>query len=137
MKKLHYSLSIALALGFGMNLSAQNQAPIEPAATQVIQAPIQDPEDLDSPPPLGLLGGGEIKIEEASLYPNPGEGLLNIKLGGQHEGFIRVFDLNGRMILEEPLDPLSKKDPSIDLRPLPDGVYVVRVGNRSLKYRKI
>lgn len=135
MKKLHFLLAMAIGLSLNSNLNAQSKNKPRPAST-TINAPIQDSEDLDSPPPVGLLGGGDIKIEEASLYPNPGDGLLRIKLGGQ-KGPIQVFNMAGQAFFDSEIDPLGKKDPEIDLRHLPNGVYVVRVGEKYLKYRKI
>jgi hypothetical protein len=137
MKKLPYFLALAFCFSLNTALSAQSKAQPEPSATTQINAPIQDPVDLDAPPPVGLLGGGDIKIEEASLYPNPGDGLLRIKLGGQTKGRIQVYNMAGQAFFDSEIDPLGKKDPEVDLRHLPNGVYVVRVGEKFLKYRKI
>lgn len=137
MRNLKYFLALGLGLVFFPQANAQNRN-IEEAQTIIESTPIQDPSDLDNPPPKGLLGGGdETKIGEVSLYPNPGDGLLNIKLGNQGARRIVVFDLSGTVYFDSEIDPLGKMDPSIDLRHMPPGVYVVRVGNRVKKYRKI
>lgn len=138
MKKLSYLVALVGFISFSTDLNAQSKNQPQADSNTVISAPIGDRPDLDNPPPLGLLGGGDqIKIEEASIYPNPGDGLIRIKLGGQTEGRIQVFNMAGQAFFDSEIDPLGKKDPEIDLRHLPNGVYVVRVGNRTLKYRKI
>ena len=137
MRNLKYFLILAFGLIILPNLNAQSTK-VEDPQTIVESTPVKDPADLDNPPPVGLLGGGDdIKLGEVSLYPNPGDGLLNIKLGGQTSGSIRVYDLSGTVYFESEIEPLGKVDPSIDLRHMPPGVYVVRVGNRVKKYRKI
>ncbi len=137
MKKLKYLFALGLGLCLSSGLQAQSQQ-YEAPDTENLSVPIKDPEDLDSPPPPGLLGGGETKIEEVSIYPNPGDGLLKIKLGAQEPGTaILIYDLTGRVYFDSELDPLAKREIEVDLRPMPDGVYVVRVGNRVKKYRKI
>ncbi len=137
MKKLKYTLALALLLGLGGMAQAQSSQEDAPETTYQ-STPKPDPIDLDSPPPLGLLSSGETKLEEVSIYPNPGDGLLRIKLGDQNQGGrIQVFDIAGRVYFDSEIDPLAKTDPVVDLRPLPDGVYVVRVGNHMKKYRKI
>lgn len=138
MKKLSYLLTLAGFISFGTDLNAQSQSQPQADSSTVISAPIGERPELASPPPVGLLGGDDhIKVEEASIYPNPGDGLIRIKLGGQTEGRIQVFNMAGQAFFDSEIDPLGKKDPEIDLRHLPNGVYVVRVGNRTLKYRKI
>ncbi|WP_421752859.1 T9SS type A sorting domain-containing protein [Croceimicrobium sp.] len=138
MKKLPYLLASIFALGLFSTAQAQSTPNVKPE-TEYQATPKPDPTDLDSPPPVGLLGnGGEVKLEEASLYPNPGDGLLRVKLGDQNKAnSIAVYDIAGRVYLESEIDPLAKNDPQIDLRSLPKGVYVVRVGTKNLKYRKI
>lgn len=138
MKNLKYILALGLFAGLSNVAQAQNTQEIKPEAVE-LAVPIKDPVDLDSPPPLGLLGGGdETKIDEVSLYPNPGDGLMRIKLGNQESsGRIQVYDLTGRVYFDSEIDPLAKVDPSVDLRHLPDGVYVVRIGKHTKKYRKI
>lgn len=138
MKKLSYLLALAGFISTTPDLNAQSQGQPQADSSTVISAPIGERPGLASPPPLGLLGGGDqIKVEEASIYPNPGDGLIRIKLGGQTEGRIQVFNMAGQAFFDSEIDPLGKKDPEIDLCHLPNGVYLVRVGNRTLKYRKI
>lgn len=138
MKKLSYLFGIVGLLSLSSTLNAQSQSTPQDEPGTLISAPVPDGSELNSPPPVGLLGGGDqIKIEEASIYPNPGDGLIRIKLGGQTQGRIQVFNMAGQAFFDSEIDPLGKKDPEIDLRHLPNGVYVVRVGNRTLKYRKI
>lgn len=137
MKKLKYTLTLALLLGLGGLAQAQTSQEVD-LETTFQSTPKPDPVDLDSPPPRGLLSSEETKAEELSIYPNPGEGLLRIKLGDQEQaGRIQVLDISGRVYFNLEIDPLAKADPVVDLRPLPDGVYFVRVGSQVKKYQKI
>lgn len=139
MKKFKLILSLALFAGLNASLYAQEAEVNTEVDTEIEYAPIQEPIYLDSPPPRGLLSKAEKQdLSSLSIYPNPSAGLIKIHLGTETNAqSIQVFDLSGQLRFEQKIDPLSKMDPSVDLRPLPDGVYVVRVGNHAKKYRKV
>lgn len=58
----------------------------------------------------------------AKLYPNPTKGLFTVSIAHQ----VEVFDLMGNLVLRT-------KEQEIDLRDHPNGIYFVRIGERTEK----
>ncbi len=66
-----------------------------------------------------------------SVYPNPSDGLVNIKIQTDKEAFVQMdlYDLNGRLvrnILSEFLPPELRNIP-IDISDQPPGIYFVKI----------
>lgn len=89
------------------------------------------------PGPNCTLGIDYIQSEEMiTIYPNPTNGLINIKIN-QFSGKLnlQVFDLNGRVVYS-----LNNTDfnieKTIDLNSLQSGMYVVKIDGDNLNYTK-
>jgi hypothetical protein len=138
MKKLTYLTVMAFVLGIGSSLNAQTTNIDLPTDSEVQNSPIKDLGDMDAPPPPRLLSGGETKLTEISIFPNPSDGILNIKLG-QMDGptLLSIFDVSGRPHFETLLQPLYKSSSQLDLSHLPSGLYLIRVGTETLRFQKI
>ena len=107
-----------------------NWSGITPEATFVVPAP---------PPSLSDGIGDETKMNDAvqiTVFPNPSNGQeLNIAIEGAgiENGFVRILDMNGRLISESRLDQDVKSGPMnlIFDSPLSRGLYLVQLYNES------
>lgn len=74
-------------------------------------------------------------ISNISLFPNPMSSRATIQFESEKSGFtiIKIFDLHGNQRLEKVVSISSGKN-DIQLTPiLPIGLYIVRIGNTSIK----
>lgn len=83
-------------------------------------------------PSLGVQGNS---ITNFSMYPNPTNGIINIKLTDNKEGktTMTLFDIQGRSIVSKSASSLSE---TIDISHLQDGVYMLSVENGNQKTTK-
>ena len=59
-----------------------------------------------------------------NIYPNPSNGLFTVQAEGIHDALIDIYDMNGRLILE---DILLENKVLIDLSDKEKGVYFIRI----------
>jgi hypothetical protein len=74
---------------------------------------------------ISMDGVGFEEIAENDLlniYPNPSNGIVNIEVKNQNS-ILRLFDLNGKVLLEKTLNASSK----IDLQHFEKGVYIIQI----------
>lgn len=92
--------------------------------------------------------GGRIGVSEAksnpfdwSLYPNPTQGTLNIRLEGiseQEASELVLYDLTGKEVWRKSLFLIESEAKELDLSSLSAGVYTLRLTNGSaLKTAKV
>jgi hypothetical protein len=92
------------------------------------------------PPPVGCeehFSDRAIRNREASpismlVFPDPTEGLLSVDAEGlsSEAAHVILTDLLGRIVFECSLNPVSGRVvTSIDLAPLPSGMYMLRLSN--------
>jgi aminopeptidase N len=62
------------------------------------------------------------KYNQLSIGPNPTNGVFSLNNPSRLQGSVKIFDLNGKLILQKPLEEKS----SFDLTNYPVGVYVVK-----------
>jgi len=60
--------------------------------------------------------------ETISIYPNPVGEVLNIRSSGLAINWLKIYDLNGRLIKEVQLDHNQ-----IDVSQLPQGIYILDI----------
>ena len=70
-----------------------------------------------------------VSVDEATLiqikvYPNPTEGVLNLKFNGSADVFYRLIDLSGRTILTK---RISNENETLDLNTLESGIYILEI----------
>ncbi len=72
----------------------------------------------------GTLGldGAFVQQLDFEFYPNPANELLNIRM--DEAGILRVFNMNGSLVLEERLNTGRSK---LDIHSFPQGAYMVRI----------
>ena len=69
--------------------------------------------------------------ETIVVYPNPTDDKIFIK-GAANEQFIRVFDLNGSLLISEKTSSLTE----IDVENLSKGEYLLQIGTEVVKFIK-
>jgi hypothetical protein len=62
---------------------------------------------------------------EATAFPNPTTGIFTVSLDREIDGFAQLFDLQGRMIAQQPVNGTNQV--AFDLSAQPGGAYLVRV----------
>ena len=98
--------------------------------------------DLTSTPPSDITTsiGETTKTDGAfslDIYPQPVKNTLRVRIGGRPGTYIaELFDMNGRKLLEEPLDFDGSGDdaPELDMTDAPAGVYLMKVTSENGKY---
>lgn len=77
----------------------------------------------------GAVGVEELPVNGFALYPNPTNGLLTVQLGRTIVGSmqIRVMDMSGRVVIDQPLTMAGGDRNTIDMRGLQSGNYLVQV----------
>ncbi|MCL2435634.1 MAG: putative Ig domain-containing protein [Lentimicrobiaceae bacterium] len=80
------------------------------------------------------VGVSENEMEEMRVYPNPTTGELQVTSNEQKRTNIQIFDLMGKMILEQTsqLSPIT----TIDISHLSNGIYILKMDNRFVKIIK-
>lgn len=59
------------------------------------------------------------------VFPNPTSGGLSVNLGGNPVDKVEMYDMMGKQLLVQPFDGTHQAD--IDVRDLPNGIYLVRI----------
>lgn len=75
------------------------------------------------------LGGNSVDTETISsltVYPNPGNGIVNINMNGANNAKIQVLDMAGRVIYT---DSLNSSNTTVDISHFNNGIYIIRVQN--------
>lgn len=82
---------------------------------------------------LQILGVSELEKNNVKIYPNPTADFIYVKLSSKSkiEG-AEIYDLSGKLIFRTKLD-----SEQLDLRLLPQGVYMIVFKNSDLKPVKI
>lgn len=82
---------------------------------------------------LQILGISELEKDHVKIYPNPTADFINVKLSSKSkiEG-AEIYDLSGKLVLRTKLE-----SEQLDLRSLPQGVYMIVFKNSDLKPIKI
>ncbi len=78
---------------------------------------------------------------ESKVYPNPTSDFVNLQYPSNNEEFnVNIFDLNGRMILSQPLRFNNLNRARIDISGFSKGIYVlylIDTNNREVAMHKI
>ncbi|MEQ8908502.1 MAG: S8 family serine peptidase [Vicingaceae bacterium] len=77
----------------------------------------------------------EVKLDqELSIFPNPSNGIFNVRSNKNLKTTARVFDLQGRMVKQQRLNGSSH---TIDLSQLKKGIYLLDIEGRSKREKLI
>lgn len=77
----------------------------------------------------GAVGMPELILNNFTVFPNPTQGLLNIEMASKVDGTVRVrvLDMSGRAVLDQPLLMNGGTRNTIDMRGLHSGNYLVQL----------
>lgn len=78
-----------------------------------------------------IAGIASFKKPRLFVYPNPGEGIFNLK-GNSEEGVVSVYDVTGRMLLRK---NVVEEHFSIDLTGENSGIYILEYTTRENVFR--
>jgi hypothetical protein len=90
---------------------------------QQSDAPVVSGVTPEEDPMAAVSGAGFFKV-----YPNPTHGRFTVELSEGEESadaVVRVYGLMGKLILEKPMDGLSKNE--LSLLDNPSGIYIIKV----------
>ncbi|MEI6879888.1 MAG: PKD domain-containing protein [Bacteroidota bacterium] len=65
---------------------------------------------------------------EASIYPNPSKGILNIENATKNISSVQVFDITGQLILESTIENDNSKV-SLDISNYKNGLYIIKINS--------
>jgi hypothetical protein len=66
----------------------------------------------------------EEAVAQANIYPNPAHDVLNIDLPGNDDGYVKIFDVSGRLVMTQQTEGQHN---SMDVSMLAPGLYNVTV----------
>ncbi len=76
-------------------------------------------------PFITSYASGGLSKDILEIYPNPSSGLFRVRTNGYQVNSIRVYDVSGRLVLQESPQYGSENEFSIDLSQFDAGVYVI------------
>ena len=76
----------------------------------------------------------DIETETVKVYPNPVSDILTIEMNHSEEELFEIYSLTGLLILR---GQISSKNSSVVLSSINEGVYVLKIGNKFLKFVKL
>ncbi|MGV3636152.1 MAG: T9SS type A sorting domain-containing protein [Flavobacteriales bacterium] len=82
------------------------------------------------------VGVEEGAVGDLLVYPNPSNGVINVRLPDAMQGpaRMRVRDLTGRSVSLVTLDASTTKDQSVSLADLPSGSYIIELDNARARH---
>jgi hypothetical protein len=88
-----------------------------------------------------IISSKEVEeYNDIKIYPNPTNGLLTVKGGSSDQNvFVKVFDLTGRLLVDEKLSN-QKTEITLDINYLPPAVYLIELqpdGGKALRKKLI
>ena len=132
---LPFSLSAQLNIGSSGGDFSNNAGSISFTVGQTMTNHIEDfpltiNEGVQQPYEYYSLEIDQLNTFFFEYFPNPTQGILNLK-GDQISGStLHLFDLNGRLVRE---DKLQETTHTLDLTNLPPGVYTLEISTSQYK----
>jgi hypothetical protein len=87
---------------------------------------------------LNCFGNTVLSKEESiiMLYPNPANGILNIRINdvNLHQQPVIIYNMQGQKVMQALIDTNSFF--SLDIRALPAGIYTINLGDNNLRFVK-
>lgn len=77
----------------------------------------------------GTLATQDFDSENIAIYPNPSTGIFNISLGAIQADKIEVYDLNGRLILNQK-NQENNFETKIDISSASTGIYFIKISTK-------
>lgn len=70
---------------------------------------------------------------EITIYPNPFDGIINIKHNSEQDFSMNIFDPSGKLVYKKQIN-VTGPNQRINLEQLPSGVYLIYLQSNNLKY---
>jgi len=78
-----------------------------------------------------IVKSGRVEAKNSiKVYPNPSDGFVTIKGLNNHDQYIELFDLTGKLIMKE---PILNETTLLNLDKLSSGFYLLKVGSQTQK----
>tara|TARA_R110000868_G_scaffold386758_2_gene655168 strand:+ start:772 stop:3264 length:2493 start_codon:yes stop_codon:yes gene_type:complete len=109
--------------GFTVKVRAKNSCGYSPWYTKHI--PTQcNPNGGGGTTPLFTTFGNNLDLDKVTIYPNPANEKVNVYIPSDENSTIKVFDMNGRLVLEK---DVKGRFPQIDVSELKNNLYLIHV----------
>lgn len=86
---------------------------------------------------LGIVSSKDLQLKNDTqiIFSNPVSNTIYIKALPQKAELVRIYDLDGRIILEDTVD--SKTELSLDVSPFPNGTYILNIQGKIFSQSKL
>ncbi|PQV46520.1 putative secreted protein (Por secretion system target) [Jejuia pallidilutea] len=78
--------------------------------------------------PTSALSIEDVKRIGVNIYPNPVNTILNINLRASLKTEVKLYDLSGRLVIEETLNGINNQ---VDVNSLNSGIYMLNISNKN------
>ncbi|MBQ9417897.1 MAG: T9SS type A sorting domain-containing protein [Bacteroidales bacterium] len=92
-----------------------------------VYAPLVEPL-----PPVDTTGINGVETTQLQVTPNPTSGIITITVASSF-GTLQLLDMTGRTLMAV---PIAEGVATLDLSPLPQGIYLLRIGNATQRIVK-
>jgi hypothetical protein len=135
-KTLFVLVAILAASGANQVL-AQSSAIINANEVQILSAPIVGGGEHINPPPRNLVSIKESVKTTLKLFPNPSTGNFNLETNLRGNQKLTIIDLAGNVHLQKNIFIGDIGLLKVDLSAAARGLYLVNLGQTTLKFQKI
>jgi hypothetical protein len=135
-KTLFVLVAILAASGANQVL-AQSSAIINANEVQILSAPIVGGGEHINPPPRNLVSIKESVKTTLKLFPNPSTGNFNLETNLRGNQKLTIIDLAGNVHLQKNIFIGDTGLLKVDLSAAARGLYLVNLGQTTLKFQKI
>jgi hypothetical protein len=135
-KTLFVLVAILAASGANQVL-AQSSAIINANEVQILSAPIVGGGEHINPPPRNLVSIKESVKTTLKLFPNPSTGNFNLETNLRGNQKLTIIDLAGNVHLQKNIFIGDTGLLKVDLSASARGLYLVNLGQTTLKFQKI
>ena len=88
---------------------------------------------VDSSGNFADINGAEVEIQDALVYPNPANDIINVVNGIYKQKVkIELYNINGKKVMEESLQPM---DNSFNISDLSTGIYIYNIKSTNKVYQ--
>tara|TARA_R110002050_G_scaffold110010_3_gene221872 strand:- start:5739 stop:6158 length:420 start_codon:yes stop_codon:yes gene_type:complete len=131
------TVMIVLAACGANQVLAQSTTIKKDNQTHVLSAPIEGGGELYNPPPPNLVSLKESVKTEMKLFPNPSSGNFNLETNLRGNQKLVIVDLAGNVHMQKNVFIDENGRVIVDLNSAARGLYLVRLGDTTLKFQKI
>ena len=135
--KTLFVLMAILSLSSANQAVAQSNVKDNSSEVETSYAPIGGGGDLFNPPPPKVVSLKESVKAELKLFPNPSTGNFKLETNLRGKQQLTIVDLAGNVHLKKEIVIDASGLIHLDLSSAARGLYLVNLGQTTLKYQKI